>query len=223
MYLPQLLMSQIGRVAAGLFRICILCALAVPVTARAFPTNLFGYRQQSQPGVAAFPQWLRALERQLRDDLRDGDCSERRINRCHMTQWLAFLARIRPLSAQQQLREINRYANEKDYVLDIDNYGVEDYWAIPREFLGNGGDCEDYAITKYFSLRWLGYAGDDLRVVVVQDTNLRVPHAVLAVGRGDDILILDNQVGEVLPHGRVVHYAPVYSINERGWWIHVPR
>ena len=216
-------MSQFHRAAAVLLQAYVLSLLVAPFPALAFPANLFGYEQTAQYDVAAFPQWLSALERQLRDDLRDGDCGERRINRCHMAQWLTFLARIRALPPQEQLREINRYANEKDYVLDLDNYGVEDYWAIPREFLGNGGDCEDFAITKYFSLRWLGYPRDDLRIVVVQDTNLRVPHAILAVGRGDEILVLDNQVREVLPHRQVVHYAPVFSINERGWWIHTSR
>jgi len=216
-------MSQFRRAAAVLLQAYVLSLLVTPFPALAFPANLFGYEQTAQYDVAAFPQWLSALERQLRDDLRDGDCGERRINRCHMAQWLTFLARIRALPPQEQLREINRYANEKDYVLDLDNYGVEDYWAIPREFLGNGGDCEDFAITKYFSLRWLGYPRDDLRIVVVQDTNLRVPHAILAVGRGDEILVLDNQVREVLPHRQVVHYAPVFSVNERGWWIHTSR
>jgi predicted transglutaminase-like cysteine proteinase len=217
-------MWQFRRPAAPLIHVlCVLSLLSASLPAHAFPANLFGYRQAAQERLGTFPQWLRALERHLRDDLRDGDCGEHRLNRCHMAQWLAFLGRIRALPPAQQLREINRYANEKDYVLDLDNYGIEDYWAIPREFLGNGGDCEDYAITKYFSLRWLGYGSEDMRVVVVQDTNLRVPHAVLAVGRGEDILVLDNQVGQILPHRRVVHYVPVYSINERGWWIHSPR
>ena len=62
-----------------------------------------------------------------------------------------------------------------------------------------------------------------VRIVVVQDTNLRVPHAVLAVGRGNDILVLDNQVRQVLPHRQIVHYAPVYSINQDSWRIHLPR
>jgi len=190
--------------------------------AHAFSRSLFGYEQTAQPDIADFPQWLSALERHLHDDLKDGDCAERRINRCHMTRWLAVLERLRGRPLTEQLREINRYANEKSYVLDIENYRVEDYWAIPREFFANGGDCEDFAITKYFSLRWLGYPDDELRIVVVQDTNLRAPHAVLAVGQGSEILILDNQVREVLPHSAIVHYAPVYSINERGWWIHTP-
>jgi predicted transglutaminase-like cysteine proteinase len=72
------------------------------------------------------------------------------------------------------------------------------------------------------SLRWLGYAPDDMRIVVLQDTNLRIAHAVMAIGTGDDILILDNQVDEVLSHQRIVHYAPVYSIGETQWWMHLP-
>jgi predicted transglutaminase-like cysteine proteinase len=196
---------------------------ASPGAALGFPTELFGFRQTAQSDVGTFPQWLRVLERQLRDDLRDGDCAEQRINRCHMKQWLAFLAATRSLPAREQLLAVNRYANEKDYVLDLENYGIDDYWAIPREFLALGGDCEDYAITKYFSLAWLGYAREEMRIVVVQDTNLRVPHAVLAIGREGGALILDNQVREVLPDAKVVHYSPVYSINERSWWIHTPR
>ena len=108
-------------------------------------------------------------------------------------------------------------------MLDIQNYGLEDYWAIPRQFLFNGGDCEDYAIIKFFSLRWLGYPMAELRIVVLQDTNLRVPHAVLAIGQGDDALILDNQVPQALPHRRIVHYVPVYSINAQHWWLHLPQ
>jgi predicted transglutaminase-like cysteine proteinase len=200
-----------------------LIAMVVGAPAAAFPPDLFGFRQTPQSGLEAFPQWLSALERHLRDNLEEGDCAERRVNRCHLRQWLAFLDRTRALPRAVQLREVNRYANEKSYVLDLENYGQDDYWAIPRQFLGAGGDCEDFAITKYFSLTWLGWSREELRVVVVQDTNLRVPHAVLAVGQGAEILILDNQVREVLPDQNVVHYAPVYSVNERSWWIHTPR
>ena len=191
--------------------------------AQAFPADLFGYAEEPQQRLADFPQWLRVLERQLTDNLQDGDCSARMINRCHMAEWRRFIDQTRTLPVREQLKAVNLYANSRNYVLDLQNYGVEDYWAIPREFLSNGGDCEDYAITKFFSLRWLGLADDDLRLVIVQDTNLRVPHAVLAVARGTDVFILDNQVQAVLSQRDVVHYAPVFSINEAHWWIHVPR
>jgi predicted transglutaminase-like cysteine proteinase len=130
---------------------------------------------------------------------------------------------VRGLPLREQLARVNRYGNDHPYVTDIDNYGREDYWAVPREFLPRGGDCEDFVLAKYFSLRLLGYGVDELRVVVVQDTNLRVPHAVLAVARGGDTWILDNQVQQVRSHRDIVHYAPVYSINDRQWWLHVPR
>jgi len=187
-----------------------------------FPGDLFGYRQTPRTDVTEFPQWIAALERHFADDLKAGDCSESRLNSCHMREWQRFLADIRDLPPQQQIISVNEYSNRKDYVLDLDNYGLADYWAIPREFLFNGGDCEDYAITKLMSLRWLGYPIEEMRIVVLQDTNLRIAHAVMAIGAGDDILILDNQVDEVLSHREILHYAPVYSISESMWWMHLP-
>ncbi len=202
----------------------IACLLALlPTAPAAFPAQLFGYPQVAQAGLSDFPQWLSALERHLRDDLEDGDCGAPTLNRCHMAEWLRVLDDARGLPLEAQLQAINRYANRRPYVLDLDNYGLEDYWAIPREFLGAGGDCEDYVITKLFSLRWLGYPPEQMRLVVVQDTNLRVPHAVLAFARGNQVYILDNQVQAVLRDQDVVHYVPVFSINESRWWMHLPR
>jgi len=201
---------------------CFLATVPAVATAEAFPPDLFGYRQAPRTDISVFPQWVEALERHLADDLRDGGCEATRLNTCHLREWRGFLSRIKDLSKPQQIREVNRYANNKDYVLDFENYGLIDYWAIPREFLFNGGDCEDYAITKMMSLRWLGHPPDDMRIVVLQDTNLRIAHAVMAVGTGDDILILDNQADEVLSHKSIVHYAPVYSIGESQWWMHLP-
>jgi len=168
------------------------------------------------------PQWLNALERHITQDVPEGNCTESFFNRCHLKEWFAFLATIKSEPRAQQLDAVNRYANKKNYVLDIDNYGVDDYWAIPREFLYNGGDCEDYAITKFFSLRWLGYGPEEIRLLILQDTNLRVQHAVLVVFNRDDVLILDNQSQEVVSQGQIHHYVPLFSLNEKEWWLHVP-
>jgi len=202
----------------------LLASLALqPVAARAaFPTDLFGYQQARQTDTRLFGQWVQVLERHLLLDVAEGDCSEVEFNRCHLSNWLAFLDTLRDRPRAEQLDAVNRFANRQNYILDIDNYGIEDYWAVAREFLYNDGDCEDYALTKLFSLRWLGFPGEELRIVVLQDTNLRVPHAVLAVAEQDDILILDNQIEEVISHQKIVHYSPVYSINEQNWWIHLP-
>jgi len=198
--------------------------LALPVSAgaTAFSAGLFGYNQSEQSDTQTFGQWIQVLERHLRIDIPEGDCTETVLNLCHMRDWLAFLEGLRGRSRAEQMDAVNRYANRKTYVLDIDNYGVEDYWAVPREFLYNNGDCEDYAITKLFSLRWLGFPIDDLRLVILQDTNLRIPHAVLAVADEGDIKILDNQIQEVVSQHDIVHYAPVYAINEHHWWLYFP-
>lgn len=188
----------------------------------AFSADLFGYRQSLQPDPGLFAQWLQVLQRHILLDTPQGDCIETTFNRCHLDRWLEFLDTQRGRPRAAQIEAVNQFANARTYVLDIDNYGVEDYWAVVREFLDNNGDCEDYALTKLFSLLWLGFASDELRIVVLQDTNLRIPHAVLAVAQRDDILILDNQTAQVISHHEIVHYAPVYSINEKNWWIHIP-
>jgi predicted transglutaminase-like cysteine proteinase len=188
-----------------------------------FPDNLFGYRETPQAAIDTFPQWVAALERHLLSGLPEGDCEPDRLNRCQLHAWRDYVKTLSGLPRRRQIDAVNAYANRQHYVLDLDNYGLEDYWAIPREFLFNGGDCEDYAIAKLLSLRWLGFDPAELRIVVLQDTNLRVPHAVLAVAAGNDILVLDNQVRQVVRHRDIVHYAPVYSINEQRWWLHMPQ
>jgi len=186
-------------------------------------SSIFGYQEVPQQDISVFPQWLEVLEEQLTSNVKDGSCGDTEsFNRCHLGEWHGFLVSIRELPRKQQLDAVNRFANEKNYVLDIENYGREDYWAIPELFLENGGDCEDYVIVKLFSLRWLGWDVQSMRLVVVQDTNLRLPHAILAVAAGTDIFILDNQASIIVPERTIVHYAPVYSISDRQWWLHLP-
>lgn len=62
-----------------------------------------------------------------------------------------------------------------------------------------------------------------IRLVVLQDTNLRIPHAVLAVNTANDTLIMDNQVDEVISHKHILHYVPVYAVNEKKWWMFLPQ
>jgi len=188
----------------------------------AVPASLFGYQEIQKKNLKMFPQWLSVLERHILNLKESGSCQSTRFNHCHLKQWQAFLKSIKSLPVRQQIKQVNKYANEKKYTLDIENYGVVDYWATPKEFLSNNGDCEDYAIIKMLSMKWLGYDTQRMRVVVVQDTNLRIPHAVMAIENNNDIFILDNQIEEVLSHAAIFHYVPVYSVNENSWWMHVP-
>ena len=186
------------------------------------PNALFGYKESPRSNLGLFPQWLSVLERHIVEMTPEGQCDAMEFNRCHMREWQSFLRSISHMDADTQIRMVNGYANKKEYVLDIENYGINDYWASPRQFLHNNGDCEDYAIIKMMSLKQLGFDKDKMRVVVVQDTNQRIAHAVMSIDRSNDILILDNQVEEVISHRDIFHYVPVYSVNESSWWMHLP-
>jgi len=185
--------------------------------------ELFGYQQTRKTNLDIFPQWLSVLERHISELAPAGDCKQSQFNRCHLQQWMATLDFMRTLPAAEQVRRVNQYANDKKYVLDIENYGIEDYWATPLQFLDQNGDCEDYAIIKMLSLKKLGFDVSSMRIVVVQDTNLRIPHAVMSLQTEEDIKILDNQIREVISHLDIFHYIPVYSINEANWWMHLPK
>ena len=186
-------------------------------------SGLFGYQENERSNLDLFPQWLSVLERNIRQHTPEGNCESRRLDQCHLKNWLSFLKEIKSLPKLEQVKKINYYANKHDYILDIDNYGMEDYWATPREFLYNNGDCEDYAITKMLSLKMLNFEMQHIRLVVLQDTNLRTPHAVLAVDTRNDTLIMDNQIDEVVSHKHILHYVPVYALNENKWWMFLPQ
>ena len=119
-----------------------------------------------------------------------------------------------------QIRAVNRQMNEAPYITDIRNWGIDDYWATPLQFLDRDGDCEDYAISKYMSLRALGVPVESMRVAVVQDLNLDTAHAVLVVYVGGKGYVLDNQIEQVVSQAEIYHYRPYYTVNENAWWLH---
>jgi predicted transglutaminase-like cysteine proteinase len=185
------------------------------------PVRLFNTSEVRSSSLRPFPKWTDMLARHLAEEKRgDAPCTPTPFERCGIRKWLDFIATLRGKPPREQLEAVNRELNLHRYVLDIVNYGVDDYWATPREFAVKDGDCEDYAIAKYISLRLLGWEEADLRVVVLQDLNLNVAHAVLAVYLDNDALILDNQTRQVLASTAIRHYRPYYSINESGWWLH---
>jgi predicted transglutaminase-like cysteine proteinase len=216
-YLITILRFRQGLVLKSWLFVVVLALL--PTIVRA---GLFGYHETERSNLSQFPQWLSMLERNVRDRVPEGHCETRRLDSCHVRRWRNFINSIRKLPRFEQIRQVNRFANQQEYILDIENYGVEDYWETPKQFLYNNGDCEDYAITKMLSLKQLGFDPDRMRIVVLQDTNLRIAHAVLAIDIKGDTLIMDNQIQEVVSHKYIVHYVPIYSVNEKHWWMYLP-
>lgn len=184
---------------------------------------LFGTKTTAHADLTPFPQWTGSLERYYRRRSEiPGPCRATAFNGCHMQRWKAMLQEVAEETRERQLNFVNRYMNTHRYIVDPINWGVTEYWAIPHEFLKKFGDCEDYAIAKYLSLLALGWSADDMRIVVLQDLNLRVMHAVLIVNFQGKNMLLDNQITLVIDSKKVHHYRPVYSLNEKGWWRHLP-
>ncbi len=126
-----------------------------------------------------------------------------------------------------KLKAVNDFYNQRlAYMEDIDNWGVQDYWASPLEALGKGaGDCEDYAIGKYFTLTSLGLPHSKLRMVYVRASiagapNGYVAHMVLAYYPTPDAepLVLDNLQPGIHPAGERPDLLPVFSFNAEGLW-----
>lgn len=118
-----------------------------------------------------------------------------------------------------QLERLNAFLNDIRYMEDNRVYGVDDYWADSYEFFDNAmGDCEDYSITKYFALKLLGIPINDMAIVVVKDVNINIYHAVLAVNYSGNKYILDNKLDNIVKENAILHYVPVYAINEHYWW-----
>lgn len=141
--------------------------------------------------------------------------------------WQRLLASEKQVSEQDQLKVVNLFFNKQmTYVEDIDLWHVVDYWETPVEALWKGaGDCEDYAIAKYFSLRHLGVSSDKLRITYVKALRQNRAHMVLTYYSTPDAvpLVLDSLMDEILPATRRTDLVPVYSFTPRGCTCPVPR
>ncbi len=173
--------------------------------------------------VAQFPKWTGMLARYNAEaHTLDQICGTQDYSPCRLKDWKDFLTRLQkaPLSAQAEA--INGFVNAYPYIEDIVNWGVQDYWETPYEFQRKNGDCEDYAIAKYMSLRALGVSDDLMRITIVRDLHLGgIIHTILTLKLDDGVIMLDNQVTKTVPVLKVYHYVPVYSINEHHWWQYV--
>lgn len=124
----------------------------------------------------------------------------------------------------QRLKDINDFFNQRlAFREDAATWGLPDYWASPLESLERrAGDCEDYAIAKYFSLAAAGVPTAKLRMVYVRARmqGQSLAHMVLAYYAQPDgePLILDNLRPEVLPASARADLTPVFSFNTEGLW-----
>ncbi len=142
-----------------------------------------------------------------------------------LRQWRALISQIHGMHEERRVELVNRFFNRIPSRRDQDLWGREDYWASPMELLiANGGDCEDFALAKYFTLRAAGVPDERLRVTYVRAwiarENRMESHMVLAYYPFPDAepLILDNLVAEARPASARPDLRPTMGFNAEGLW-----
>lgn len=130
--------------------------------------------------------------------------------------------KYKTLPEQEKLKLVNDFFNKVRFIDDIEHWQKEDYWATPVEMLStNGGDCEDFSIAKYFTLRALDVPIERMRLTYVKSLLLKQAHMVLTYYPTPDAepLVLDNLMDEIRPASKRKDLLPVYSFNGDGLWL----
>jgi len=136
--------------------------------------------------------------------------------------WKELIADNKKSNSADQLYEVNRFFNRLEFVDDLRHWKKYDYWATPIEFLAtDGGDCEDFSIAKYFSLRAMGVPSEKLRLMYVKALTYNMAQIVLAYYEKPNAvpLVLDNLNPDILPANKRKDLLPVYSFNGDGLWL----
>jgi predicted transglutaminase-like cysteine proteinase len=143
--------------------------------------------------------------------------------------WRNLLSETANQSEASKLRQVNDFFNRRTrFGDDIVIWGQQDYWATPLETLGRGqGDCEDFAIAKYVTLKLLGIPSEKMRLTYVKariggpKSALVQAHMVLSFYPvpGDEPLILDNLISDIRPASRRGDLTTVFGFNTEGLWV----
>lgn len=136
--------------------------------------------------------------------------------------WQGMMAGAQGRPEAMQLEQVNRFFNQMRFLDDSLLWGQNDYWATPLEFIGaNGGDCEDFAIAKFFTLLALGVPEGQMRLTYVKALSVNQYHMVLAVYPQPDAvpLILDNLVEDIRRADARPDLLPIYSFNGKQLWL----
>lgn len=138
-------------------------------------------------------------------------------------EWAALMKTPPQGKIENTLDKVNQFFNSRiSFRDDIVVWKQQDYWATPIEFLRKGaGDCEDFAIAKYFTLREMGVPADQLFITYVKAVQLNQAHMVVTWYKtpGSIPLVLDNLKPLVLPATQRPDLIPVYAFNGEGLWL----
>ncbi len=184
--------------------------------------NTFEYRYHS---FKSLPSWSSVLNRSKPEFSTFLACANNK-KKCKTSEqraWHKFIISIRNKPRSQTIQAVNTHFNRWPYKTDNNVYGTDEYWATLGQFIKNSGDCEDYAIAKYYTLKALGFKENEIRIVALTNPTKEKGHVVLAIYGQGDIQILDNRSDLILSHKEFSNYSPLYSINQTTHWVHRPK
>ena len=135
---------------------------------------------------------------------------------------ISLMNKLKDKSEAKKIIGVNKFFNQVFYQTDLKNWNENDYWATRMEFLGkSSGDCEDYAIAKYFTLKQLGVEEDKLFMTYVKLIKLNQAHMVITYYPKPTSVpfILDNYNIKILPATKRPDLVPAYSFNGSSLYI----
>jgi predicted transglutaminase-like cysteine proteinase len=150
----------------------------------------------------------------------ESKCGKQALDR--LLSWEELIRRDKNTTDLEKLEKVNRFFNKMAFVNDIDLWGVKDYWATPIEFIcKNAGDCEDFAIAKYFTLKAMGVAEEKLNITYVKALQYNMHHVVLTYYSkpGAEPLILDNLIDTIDIASKRTDLMPIFTFNGTGLWL----
>ncbi len=143
--------------------------------------------------------------------------------------WRDLLTQAATQPETARLKLVNDFFNRRvRFDDDMAIWGREDYWATPLETLGRAqGDCEDFAIAKYATLKLAGVSPDKLRLIYVKariggpESSVVQAHMVLSYYPAPDAepLVLDNLISEIRPASRRPDLTMIFGFNAEGVWV----
>lgn len=153
------------------------------------------------------------------DDLRGikSSTNEKAIT-IRLIRYLELKKKVKDFRLLKKLSHVNAFYNKILPVNDSLKYKVDDHWATPKEFLINGkGDCEDYAIAKYFTLLEAGIPKEKLFLSVVKVKGEATYHMVLLYieNKKSMPLVLDNLSFKVVSFDIRKKLIPKFIFNEK--------
>lgn len=148
--------------------------------------------------------------------------------RLEVSSWRQMLGEAGSGTEKERIRTVNDFFNQRIlFVEDAETWDLPDYWATPLETLGRGqGDCEDFTIAKYLSLKMLGVAPEKLRLTYVKAqvggsrSRISRAHMVLSYypSPASEPLILDNLISDIRPASQRPDLFPVFSFSSENLW-----